>query len=107
MISFTRLHEPGSLFPSRRASPHPWSRGHAATCVYFEPVQGELYHRTVVTRAVEKGRRDHAHCQATKAPVFEAAMLSEEPVSCGLVCDMFEDGQVLQKTIDGTSQLSS
>lgn len=78
-----------------------------ATYDHIEPVQGELYPRTVVTRAVEKGRRDHVHCQATKSTVFEAAMLSEEPVSCGLVCDMFEDGQVLQKTIEASTQLSS
>lgn len=42
---------------------------------------------------LRRGLRDHIHCQAMGGlSVFEAAMLSEEPVSCGLVCDMFEDG---------------
>jgi enoyl-CoA hydratase/carnithine racemase len=32
---------------------------------------------------------------------------SEEALTCGLVCDMFRDGEVLEKTIDAAAHLTT
>jgi enoyl-CoA hydratase/carnithine racemase len=34
-------------------------------------------------------------------------VLSEKALACGLVCDMFRDGEVLEKTIDSAAHLAS
>ncbi|KAF4974002.1 hypothetical protein FZEAL_9046 [Fusarium zealandicum] len=44
--------------------------------------------------------------RAMKAILFGTPISSQEAMSCGLVCDMFEDGQVLNKTIDAAAQLA-
>lgn len=45
--------------------------------------------------------------QAMKAILLGTPVSSEEALSCGLVCDMFKDGQVLDKTIDAAAQVAA
>ncbi|EWZ45668.1 enoyl-CoA hydratase [Fusarium oxysporum f. sp. radicis-lycopersici 26381] len=45
--------------------------------------------------------------RAMKAILLGTPVSSEEALSCGLVCDMFKDGQVLDKTIDAAAQVAA
>ncbi|KAJ4250660.1 hypothetical protein NW762_011919 [Fusarium torreyae] len=45
--------------------------------------------------------------RAMKAILLGTPISCEEALSCGLVCDMFKDGEVLEKTIDAAAQLAA
>lgn len=39
--------------------------------------------------------------------LFGTPVSSEEALTCGLVCDTFRDGEVLEKTIDAAAHLTT
>lgn len=65
-----------------------------------------------VIHVLEMRRRDWLclltnSTQAMKAILLGTPISSEEALSCGLVCDMFRDRQVLDKTIKAAAQLAA